>query len=90
MNLNERDYEMVMPLITTVSTGGPHHDESYVAGWEMGELFAVLREIRPKEVERFVRTASLPQLGLILRKHGYLHMAARDVDGWSWVQVWRP
>lgn len=79
-----------MPLVTTRSEGGVHDDESYVAGWEMGELFATLHHVRPRDIERQIRTASLPQLQRLVREYGYVYIAGRDVAGWTWVSVWRP
>lgn len=81
--------DLALPLITTAAEGGPHHDDSYVAGWEMGELHAVLRELRPSEVERQVRTESLPMVDLLAMQYGYTMRAARDLDGWTWICLQR-
>jgi hypothetical protein len=83
------DSAWAIPLVTTVSEGGPHDDESYVAGFEMGEMFASLGIIRPHHTERYVRTESLPMLDLLAMRFGYSYTASRSVDGWTWVELRR-
>lgn len=40
------EYDLVMPFVTVTSAGGPHDDDAYVAGFEMGALDACLRRLR--------------------------------------------
>ena len=63
------EYELVMPFVTVASKGGPHDDQAYVAGYEMGLLAADL-QYAPGEFERTIRAENLPQADLIAMHHG--------------------
>jgi hypothetical protein len=76
---------MVMPFVTVVSKGGPHEDESYVAGWEMGSLDATLSQRTPQAFTITLHTENLPQADLIAMRYGYILTAfpSKDAEGWS-------
>lgn len=38
-------FKLAIPFVTVASKGGPHDDDAYAAGWEMGCLHAQLRAI---------------------------------------------
>jgi hypothetical protein len=65
------DYDLVMPFVTVHSKGGPHDDESYIAGWTMGYLDAVLEHQKPAMHEDTIYQDSIPQADIIAMKHGY-------------------
>ena len=65
---DETSYGLLMPFVTVVSKGGPHEDESYAAGWEMGVLDARLEFEKPAVLDRrstgaAVRPTSSPGQG---------------------------
>jgi hypothetical protein len=71
------EYNLVMPFVTCRSTGGPHDDASYVAGYEMGKLDAVLNisestrmALRPT-VYAQLHTDNVPQADLLAMRYGY-------------------
>lgn len=66
----EAQHELVVPFVTVTSKGGPHDDDSYVAGYEMGLLDAWLEVSRWPTV-RVVRTANRPQAELLAMRHGF-------------------
>lgn len=63
---------MVMPFVTTISHGGPHEDQSYVAGYEMGLLDAGLRDGVGKTFRTTIRTDNLPQADLLGMRYGWM------------------
>jgi len=67
---DEHGFELEMPFVTVTSQGGPHDDQSYVAGWEMGTLDALLIS-KPPFYEGPIAAANEPQADRIAMKHGY-------------------
>ena len=70
---DEAEFGLLMPFVTTTSNGGPHDDESYVAGYEMGQLDARLAAAAHHKLgcpEVVVQRKSLPQVELIAMRHG--------------------
>lgn len=67
-------YALVMPFITTASHGGPHDDESYVAGFEVGRIDQALAAIAAAEgdgITKTVHAANVRQLDLVAMHHGF-------------------
>lgn len=88
----EREMDLVMPFVTVTSKHGPHDDESYVAGWEMGKLDTVLGLMPdsplPATYNLTVRSDNQPQVELIAMKHGYSAIVTEsDTEGWSYVEL---
>lgn len=88
----EQGHELVMPFVTVASKGGPHDDDSYTAGWEMGALDVALSNDTVGYHEQMIHAANAPQADLVAMKNGYSaeimpvddtwsHFAARWVDG---------
>ncbi len=81
------EFDLLMPFVTVASKGGPHDDESYVAGWEMGQLdyrlatAAFGRFVVPPTV---LKRDSLPQIQLIAMKHGYVDRVVEWDDTVEW------
>jgi hypothetical protein len=86
------DYEMVMPFVTVTSKGGPHDDDSYVAGFEVGEIHGELRTVhnfcgalgsdKPSlTIAKTVHTANLEQLDLVAMAHGFTMRTVGDQPG---------
>jgi hypothetical protein len=65
-----KNYDMVMPFVTVTSKGGPHDDDAYVAGFEMGRLDSEL-EYTTWPLVRTIRTENVPQADLIAMRHGF-------------------
>lgn len=66
----DADYGLVMPFVTVASKGGPHDDDAYVAGYEMGKLdVELLTMLDP--FEREIHTENLPQADLLAMRHGW-------------------
>jgi hypothetical protein len=75
---------LVMPFVSVTSKGGPHDDESYTAGWEMGALDAELAHARVVKNERLIHTANEAQADLIAMRYGYrAEITPTGTDGWS-------
>lgn len=79
-------YSLVVPFVTVTSKNGPHEDQAYTAGWEMGLLYEKLRAT-PHEMQIItIRTENLPQADLILMKYGYTSEKIQqepDVPEWT-------
>jgi hypothetical protein len=63
--------ELQMPFVNVRSRGGIFDDPSYAAGWEMGNLEAVLHLDEPTTLELTIHTANLVQADLIAMRHRY-------------------
>ncbi len=78
-------YGLVMPFVTVASKGGPHDDNSYCAGFEMGRLDTVLSLAAgiATSVERVIKVENQPQADLIAMRQGYTAtFTESEVDGW--------
>jgi hypothetical protein len=87
MSDDEQEFGLLMPYVTVSSVGGPHDDESYVPGYEMGQLDARLAACAHHRLgcpEVVVQRANLPQLELIAMRHGMVaterHMELSETD----------
>lgn len=76
------EFDLVMPFVTVASKGGPHDDDSYTAGYEMGLLDAELAHAAPAAVQRPIHAANTAQADLLAMKHGYHLQAGEEADGW--------
>jgi hypothetical protein len=76
-------FDLAMPFVTVASQGGPHDDESYCAGWEMGVLFATLEAVSldALPVRRTVRAANVPQADLIAQDAGLVQRIVSYAQG---------
>ena len=73
---------LVVPFIVCRSKGGPYDDESFVAGWQGGEIdkaLAAAAAIGATRVDYTVRTALVPQLELVAMNRGFPSMVAVEV-----------
>lgn len=80
---DETEYGLVMPFVTVASKGGPHDDESYAAGWEMGALDVALANDTVGYHEQVIHTANAAQADLVAMKHGYTAEIVEAGDTWS-------
>ena len=83
----ETSYDLVVPFVTCTSKGGPHDDQSYVAGWAMGSLWARLEGTHPSIWEDTILTESVPQADLIAMHFGYGAHFVDGPDGWSFMTL---
>lgn len=67
----EAGYDLVMPFLPVVSKGGPYDDDAFVAGYEMGQLNAVLESRSPQSTSVTIKTANAAQADLIAMRHRY-------------------
>jgi len=84
---NDEGYGLVMPFVTVASKGGPHDDQSYVAGWEMGALDARLEHERPAVLEMPIQLDNVQQADLLAMKHGYGYTITEHDGQWSWLKL---
>lgn len=79
----DADYGLVMPFVTVASKGGPHDDQAYVAGYEMGKLDVELLT-GLDAFERTIRTDNVPQADLLAMRHGWkIESEATEYDEWT-------
>lgn len=85
---DEPDWGLIMPFVTVASVGGPHDDDSYVAGYEMGCLDAILQQNRPRTLAQTIRSDSLLQADLLAMRYGYaLTSEGSGVEGWILISL---
>ncbi|MGH3783165.1 MAG: hypothetical protein ACRDRO_21705 [Pseudonocardiaceae bacterium] len=83
-------FGLVMPFVSVVSKGGPHADDAYVAGYEMGQLAGRLEYGRPAEHEQRIRAENTEQADLIAMQHGYrAEIYGAQTFGWRVVALTR-
>ena len=83
------EYGLLMPFVTVASVGGPHEDEPYAAGYQMGRIDGLLEHGVPGfPLEATIGAENLKQADLIAMRHGcvIVHDPAADVDGWAQVK----
>src|ERR1035438_7379635 len=84
------EQELVMPFVTVTSKGGPHDDNSFVAGYRCGQIDAILPTLAQvgAEFQVMVTPAVVPQLDLIAMRHGYQAIPGEDVpESGEWVSL---
>lgn len=67
------EFSLAMPFVTVQSKGGPHEDNAYTAGYEMGALDMRLRAavaLGTKPAEVCIRRESVLQCDLIAMRNG--------------------
>lgn len=82
----DESYELAMPFVSVRSKGGPHDDESYVAGYQMGLLDA---QLGGSEFDqgRPIAADSREQADLIAMRHGYIAEFTANISGWVCMRV---
>lgn len=80
-------YDLVMPFLAVRSKGGPYDDEAYVAGYEMGQLDALLESHHHPINTRAVQTANLAQVDLLAMQYGYTIRSTPYQDDPEWTTV---
>lgn len=85
---DEPGYTLEMPFVTVVSHGGPHDDEAYAAGWEMGRLDAILAVTGEwsQASTWTIQAANLAQADLIAMRHGFT-LSVVDDSFEEWRQI---
>lgn len=86
----DAEYGLVMPFVVCASNGGPYDDDSFVAGYQAGQLDSELGAAGWARVERGfpIPSALVPQVDLIAMKHGYAVEATPwgdDPAAWTFV-----
>jgi hypothetical protein len=93
VNDDEPDLELVVPFVTVASEGGPHDDESYVCGWEMGNLDHYLMSAARLHLipqDTLIHTSNLDQADLVAMNHGFSMIPIEDHDDWTIVRLTPP
>ena len=85
--MDDPEYDLVMPFVTVASKGGPHDDESYVAGYAMG-LLDIYLKIGQIEDGVPVREDSLEQADLLAMRYR-MSVTPDDCSGWRWAKFTR-
>jgi len=73
---------LVVPFIVCTSQGGPYDDDSFVAGFQAGEIdkaLAVAMTAGARVATWTVRTALVPQLELLAMHRGFMHIEAVEI-----------
>ena len=93
---DDHDLELVIPFVIVESKGGPYQDESFVAGYQVGQIatqLEVTAAIGAPSLELpIVRRAILPQLELHAMHHGFPVLTvseptAAHIGGDEWCSV---
>lgn len=85
----ERDggWDLVLPFVVCESHGGPYEDQSFVAGFQAGQIYRSLAAIAAVEgngLTAMVRADLAPQLDLIAMRFGF-HRIDREEHEGGWM-----
>lgn len=83
---DDRDEEMrtlSMPFVCVESVGGPYHDGSFVAGFQLGEISEALRTRMIAATTYLILTPLQRQADLIGMKFGYTSDILIEDDEWT-------
>ena len=83
----DHSIELVMPFVTVQSNDGPHDDQSYTAGYEMGRLDDQLEFEKPSVLDSVVLTENIKQVDLIAMKNGYSMTPTLHEEDPTWTFV---
>lgn len=88
----EVEYGMVMPFVACQSQGGAYEDDSFVAGYQAGQIDALLVALVPASAACtvVVPDALAEQIDLITMKHNYGSTVRDRRDGWSSITLHHP
>lgn len=78
----ETEYGMVMPFLPVRSKGGPHNDDAFVAGYEMGLLDAELEAAHYSVYEKTIHEGNAAQADLIAMRRGFIAEFGEPQGGW--------
>lgn len=86
------DFELETPFVTVTSKGGPHDDQSYVCGYEMGlldnelksaKIIALMISKKYASISKTLHLDNKVQAELIAMKHGWtIIWKDTEVEGW--------
>jgi hypothetical protein len=82
-------HDLVMPFLSVRSKGGPHDDDAYVAGYEMGILDALLEQQIEPITDRSIHADNRAQADLLAMRYGYVAEFGEVEDGWVSMTVRR-
>lgn len=85
---DELDFQMNLPFVNLVSSGGKYDDESFCAGFEMGLLDFKLFQAAAIQAENLlsvIRKDNKNQADLIAMKHGMIIQQSTTDDSGEWV-----
>lgn len=81
--------ERSMPFLPVESRGGPHDDDAYAAGWEMGQLDNYLRYGLPVVHDLSIHVENAEQAELVAMSNGYRAVMEPGSDGWCSLRLTR-
>ena len=79
---DEEEWALVVPFVVCTSQGGPYDDDSFVAGFQAGQIDQALAVLSVSGGDRYhttVRTALMPLLELIAMNRGFGTVTAGEV-----------
>lgn len=79
------DFNLVLPFVSVESVGGPYHDSSFTAGFQVGEICGELKTRNIVATTYLILSPLHVQADLIGMKYGYKSDILHD-DG-EWTQI---
>lgn len=77
---DQTEFEVALPFVTVKSNGGPHDDESFAAGFEMGALDVILGTPYLQIYSTEIHSTSVRQADLIAMHYDF-KMTMDSEDG---------
>lgn len=82
--------ELLMPFLPVQSRGGPHNDDAYSAGFEMGRFDGLLQAgWWPENHPLPIHGENREQADLIAMQYGYTAEITDETEGWINMTVHR-
>ena len=84
----EPDYDLYLPFVCVESDGGPYEDRAFAAGWQCGEIAALLASAGDQiaTFDTIVYRGVAAQLDLVAMDRGFV-CTTEDTDEDDWVHV---
>jgi len=86
---DQTEYEVELPFVSVKSKGGPHDDDSFAAGFEMGTLDVILGTPYLQSHVMTIQTANVKQADLIAMHYDFKMEIDGEEDNWTTVSFLR-
>jgi len=86
---DETEYDLALPFVSVKSMGGPHDDDSFVAGFEMGQLDIILGTPYLQTHVMTIHLENVKQADLIAMHYDFKMESEPEDDTWTTVTFTR-
>lgn len=85
----ESQFEIEMPFTEVISKGGVYDDQSFVAGFQTGQIYYILQQSALVSTTLIVYRNLVKQIDLIAMKNGFRTVVTAEDEHWAQIEVTR-